>query len=168
MVLPHDAANKEKEDPKNAHQRNHGVDENLKNGCQSKERKPRMEPSNQKTVASNKRKCTSCSAVLCHWEKWGDSLVEAGKSKEESVMGSAMGVVTKENASVRGCVHNTYKAMSDWPRHEQPPDCVYDEIKKLWPSARYSDGTRHKKPSSRKSKRPRYERFRGGEPDNTP
>jgi hypothetical protein len=59
MVLPHDAANKEKENLKTAHQRNHGVNENLKNECQSKEMKPPMVPSNHKTVASSKRKCTS-------------------------------------------------------------------------------------------------------------
>jgi hypothetical protein len=165
MVHPREAAKKEKENLKNAHQRNHDGNEN---GCQSKARKPQMVSSNQKFVPSNKRKCTSCAAVLCHWEKWGDYLIEAGKSKEESVVGSAMHTEREKNASVQGCVYNTYKAMSGWPKHEQPPHCVYEEIKNLWPSAKYSDGTIHNEPSRRKSKRPRYERFRGGEPDNTP
>jgi argonaute-like protein implicated in RNA metabolism and viral defense len=152
MVLPHEAANKEKENLKIGHKRIDDANENL----QSKQMKPRRVSSNQKSTPSNKRKCNSCSAVLCHWEKWGEYLVEAGQSKEERVMGLDMHMVTEENASVQGCVYNVYKEMVDWPQHEQPPDCVYGEIKKLWPSDRYSDGNLHDyKPSSdKKSKRP--------------
>jgi hypothetical protein len=80
MVLPCEAANKEKENLKNGHKCIDDANMNLK----SKEMKPR----NQKSAPSNKRKkCNSCSAMLCHWEKWGEYLVEAGQSKEESVVG---------------------------------------------------------------------------------
>jgi hypothetical protein len=55
------------------------------------------------------------------------------------MMGSAMHMVTEENMLVQGCVYNTYKAMSDWPKHKQPPNCVNNESKKLWPFAGYLD-----------------------------
>jgi hypothetical protein len=100
MVLPDDAANKEKESLKNGHKCIHDANQNLKKGFQSKEMKPRRVSSNQKSAPSNKHKCNSCYAVLCHWEKWGEYLVEAGKSKEESVMDSAMHTVKEENALV--------------------------------------------------------------------
>jgi hypothetical protein len=74
MVLPHEAANKEKENLKIGHKRIDDANENL----QSKDMKPRRVTSNQKSSPSNKRECNSCSAVLCHWEKWGEYLVEAG------------------------------------------------------------------------------------------
>jgi hypothetical protein len=86
MVHPRDAANKEKENLKNGHKYIHGANEN-------KEVKPRRVSSNQKSASSKMRKCNSCPAVLCHWEKWSEYLVEAGKSKEESVLGSAMHTV---------------------------------------------------------------------------
>jgi hypothetical protein len=98
-------------------------------GCKLKGRKER------------KDFCTSCSSEVCLWVKFREALVEKGDTMERSIPGAWMYCVSKENKRIRKSVHELFKILSAWPYNENPPDCVYNQTKRLWPSEKYSDGT---------------------------
>jgi hypothetical protein len=97
--------------------------------------------------------CLSCSREGCLWLKCREALVEKGEMMERSIGGAWMYVVSNENKRIRKSVH--------WPSNENPPDCVYNQIKRLWPSDTYSDGTTYEE-------NPAMWKNRDGEPEFTP
>jgi hypothetical protein len=105
--------------------------------------------------------CPSCSREGCLWLKFRETLVEKGETMDRLVAGAYQYVVSEENKRVRKSVHDLFRQLSCWPSNKNPPDCVYNQTKRLWPSEKYSDGTTYEE-------NPAMWKNRDGEPEFTP
>jgi hypothetical protein len=85
--------------------------------------------------------CLSCSSEGCLWVEYREALVAKGETIDRLVEGAYQYVVCEANKSVRKNVHDLFRKLSRWPSNKHPPDCVYNQTKRLWPSEKYSDGT---------------------------
>ena len=105
--------------------------------------------------------CLSCSSDGCLWVKYPEAFVEKGEMMERSIAGAWMYVVSNKNKRIRKSVHDLFRTLAAWPSNKNPPDCVYNQTKRLWPFEKYSDGTTYEE-------NPAMWKNRDGEPEFTP
>ena len=89
-------------------------------------------------------RCTHCNVSPCIWISYRSDLIEQG----DALSAETRYVITESNARIRAILFNSFRAQARPTDGKWPPQCVLDQIRSLWPSEIYSDGSIHMIPPS--------------------